>query len=155
MNNPTLAKKKRNELVTPSRNEFVSDLKIICQVGCFVVPRINWMILFQDGVTFAHQFILGRHSRYLKQLFASSFSVDNVRLVEPKCNGVERRIKVYDAKDRIFNQPCFIDWQIDGEQWAPSSGFQRQDCRPSAESHVHRQCRVAGDYDLQIKKYFC
>ena len=67
------------------------------------------MILLQDGVTFAHQFILGRHSRYLKQLFAASSLIDNVQLVEPKCTGVERRIKVCGAKYRIFNQPCFID----------------------------------------------
>ena len=98
-NNQRLEKRKRLAPVTPSRNENVSDLKIICQVGFLDnvklnVSKIKWNILFKDGVTFAHQFLLGRHSRYLKQLFSPSFSIDNVRLVEPKCPGLERRIKV-------------------------------------------------------------
>ena len=80
------------------------------------------MILLQDGVTFAHQFILGRHSRFLKQLFALSFSVDNVQLVEPKCTGVERRIKVCDAKNRIFNQPLTLCYRLT-DRWSTMSSI--------------------------------
>ena len=96
MNNNQKLENRRVDPVTLSRHESVSDLKITCQVGCFLYLRdhLNAVILFQDGVTFAHQFILGRHSRYLKKLFAQSYSIENVSLMEPKCNGLERRIKV-------------------------------------------------------------
>jgi len=60
------------------RNQFSSDLEFICQ----------------DGTAYAHQYLLGKHSHFLKkELFASLSVLNDVELIDPVIAGLKRKLK--------------------------------------------------------------
>ena len=56
-------------------------------------------VFYKDGKAYAHQFMLGRHSRFLKELLSFDQSLSSVRLIEPKMPGLKTKLKV----DSTFN----------------------------------------------------
>ena len=51
-------------------------------------------VFYKDGKAYAHQFVLGKHSRFLKDLLSSDHSLSSVRLIEPKMPGLKKKLKV-------------------------------------------------------------
>eukprot|EP00092_Neocalanus_flemingeri_P000635 GFUD01000677.1.p1 GENE.GFUD01000677.1~~GFUD01000677.1.p1 ORF type:complete len:1703 (-),score=454.85 GFUD01000677.1:96-5204(-) len=59
------------------RSSNLSDLTYVCQ----------------DGLVFAHQFVLGRHSPFLKKLFAMQSTLVGVTLNQPRLKGLPHTLK--------------------------------------------------------------